>query len=324
MKYLTLVLVLFFSVNTLETLAQKEVPEEIEYRQVQRLSDSYIDVYFNVPTKSQLPIILFCQGSGFDSNTEGFLSILRQFEEKAVGLAIEKEGVKLGDSGDSLRIEYLENNLVNNRLNDYLRVLQYMRANAEWWNGDLYIVGGSEGGLLAGMLACYYPDIKGVAIFSFGGGLSFGEAWPIAVGLQKEQEGAEQVEIEAETKSASDTLNLCRSNPVSHSSYSGEDNTYAWWNSIVDLRLLNCLVDLKVPIYLAQGGEDIMSPSISAQATQEQFIDQGKTNMHYREYEGYDHGFSDSEGNSHLIQVVMESIRWILKDLDLLPKNETI
>ena len=117
--------------------------------------------------------MIFCQGSGYDSNTEGFLGVIGQFKNKVVGLAIEKQGVNFGDSGDNLTEEYIENNTIEKRLYDYLRVLQHLRTNAEWWNGKIYIIGGSEGGLLAGMLACFYPNVKGLTIFSFGGGLKF-------------------------------------------------------------------------------------------------------------------------------------------------------
>ena len=107
--------------------------------QVQRLNDSYIDVYYNTPKASEMPILIFCQGSGYDSNTAGFLGVMKQFEEQVVGLAIEKQGVNLGDSGDTLTNEYLVNNRIENRLYDYLRVLQYLRTHVEWWEwGSLY------------------------------------------------------------------------------------------------------------------------------------------------------------------------------------------
>lgn len=312
MKHLVIVCAFASQFIAIEVRSQPD--EAFSHLQVQRLNDSQVDVYFNKPTKIDLPIVLFCQGSGYDSNTAGFLGIIRQFEDKAVGLAIEKEGVELGDTGDSLTNEYKVNNLVSNRLYDYLRVLQYMKTAAPWWNGDLFVVGGSEGGLLAGMLACYYPNVKGVAIFSFGAGLNFGEAWPIAVRLQKEFDGAGKADIDTEVASALDSLQLTRITPTHQRSYSGEDNTYAWWNSILDLRLNNCLIDLDIPIYLAQGSDDMMSPAISAQTTIKAFLDRGKTNLFYKEYAGYDHSFLDKAGNSHLVEVVTESIRWILRD----------
>ena len=280
--------------------------------QVQRLNDSYIDVYYNKPISDRkLPVLIFCQGSGYDSNTDGFLGVMRPFQAKAVGLVIEKEGVTYGDQGDSMTTAYKANNSVYNRLYDYLRVLQYLRVHAEWWNGDLYVIGGSEGGLLAGMLACYYTTTKGLALFSFGGGLNFGEAWPIASGIQVKAEGADEAAVERAMQRATDTLALTREEPTFSKSYEGEDNTYAWWASIIDLRLQNALMDLKVPIFLAQGSEDMMAPPISAQKLRDQFVNSGRMNLYYKEYKGFDHEYKDPNGKSHLVDVINEGLLWI-------------
>lgn len=293
-------------------VSQEENNVGISHLSVKRLNDSFIDVYHNQPLSDSMPILIFCQGSGYDSNTEGFLGLLRQFEDKVVGLAIEKEGVKFGDKGDSLKFDYVRNNVIQNRLYDYLRVLQYLRKNAEWWNGEIYIIGGSEGGLLAGMLASYYPDVKALSIFSFGGGLTFGEAWPISSGLQAKAEGASDEEVSDRVRIVKDSLALIRQDPTFLKSYSGEDNTYAWWNSIMDLRLENCLIDLDIPILLVQGTEDMMAPVVSARTLDKRFKEADKKNLAYKEYKGYNHAFIDKEGQSHLVEVIVESISWIL------------
>jgi len=280
---------------------------------IKRLNDSYIDVYYNKPaTGNKMPLLIFCQGSGYDSNTDGFLAVMAQFQNKAVGLVIEKQGVKYGDKGDTLSEIYKQNNAVYNRLYDYLRVLEYLRANVTWWNGDVYVVGGSEGGLLAGMVASFYPNVKALALFSFGGGLNFGEAWPISSGLQKKAEGAAAIEIEKKVKSVKDSLNYIRKNPTWQKSYDGDDNTYAWWASIIDLRLENALLDLNIPIYLIQGTDDMMAPPISAQKLNQDFLKNGKTNLFYKEFSGYDHEYKDKKGNSHLVEVITEALKWML------------
>lgn len=309
-----LVWVIMFLFLTVSAKSQELITDKIIHLSIKRLNDSYIDVYYNKPLRDSMPILIFCQGSGNDSNTEGFLELIRQFESKVVGLAIEKQGVEFGDSGDILTEEYVRNNLIHNRLYDYLRVLQYLRKNTEWWNGEVYIIGGSEGGLLAGMLASFYPNVKALSIFSFGGGLNFGEAWPISSGLQIKAEGASEKEIANKVTIVKDSLQLIIQEPTYQQSYSGADNTYAWWNSIINLRLENCLIDLDIPIFLAQGTEDIMAPPISARTLNKNFIKAGKTNLFYKEYDGYDHAFFDKEGNSHLVEVITECIIWILNN----------
>lgn len=309
-KAIAILLLLGISTHCLSQQKENEQPLHV---QVKRLNDSYIDVYYNKPTSDKMPIMVFCQGSGHDSNTEGFLGLVGQFEKKVVGLAIEKQGVKLGDSGNKLSQEYIANNTIQNRLYDYLRVLQYMRIHATWWNGEIYVIGGSEGGLLAGMLASFYPDVRGLSIFSFGGGLNFGEAWPISRGLQIKAAGASNEAIARRINIVKDSLQLIRQEPVFTKSYSGADNTYAWWNSIMDLRLENCLLDLEIPIHVVQGSTDIMAPPISARRLNERFIKEGKTNLFYQEYEDYDHAYFDKKGNSHLVEVITASIAWVLE-----------
>jgi len=282
---------------------------------VQRMSDSYIDVYYNKPpTDKKMPIMIACQGSGTDDNTEGFLGLIGQFKDKVVGMTIEKEGVNFGDQGDSVRVAYRENNTIYNRLYDYLRVLEYLKAHATWWDGNVYVIGGSEGGLLAGMLASYYPNVKGLAILSFGGAMTFGEAWPIASGNQAKQDGkATQAAIEKEEKATWDSLKRIYNDPVFSKSYSGMDNSYAWWRSIMNLRLQNVLIDLNIPIFVGQGTNDMMVPIESARKLERAFKDAGKTNLFYKEYQSYAHDFSDENGNSHLVTVFTEAITYLLK-----------
>lgn len=294
--------------------AQNNLPPNIQHLLVQRLDDSYMDVYINNnhPVK-KMPLLILCQGSGYDSNTEGFLSIAAKFKEQVVGLMIEKQGVKYGDKGDSLSLLYKENNTVYNRLYDYLRVLQYLKEHADWWNGEVYVFGGSEGGLLAGMLASYYPNVKGLAIICYGGGLKFGEAWPISSGLQKKLDGADSNAVRAEELAVKDTLENIRQHATFLESFSGDDNTYAWWASIMNLRLSNSLIDLEVPIFVGQGTEDIMAPPLSARKLQQVFQQAGKNNLFLKEYVGYDHSFTDQSNKNHLAEVCIEAISWILK-----------
>ncbi|MEO5943785.1 MAG: alpha/beta hydrolase-fold protein [Ferruginibacter sp.] len=288
--------------------------QNIQHLSVQRLNDSYIDVYIhNKHPEKKMPLLILCQGSGYDSNTEGFLGVAAKFDEQVAGLMIEKQGVQFGDKGDSLSAVYKENNTVYNRLYDYLRVLQYLKKHADWWSGEVYVFGGSEGGLLAGMLASYYPNVKGLAIICYGGGLKFGEAWPIASGLQKKLEGADSIAVAAEELAVKDTLENIRKHATFLESFSGEDNTYAWWASVMNLRISNSLVDLDVPIFVGQGTEDIMAPPASAKKLQQVFQQAGKNNLYLKEYVGYDHSFTDQANKNHLVEVCTDAISWMLK-----------
>ena len=293
--------------------AQIKKGEDTIHLKVKRLNDTYIDAFLKRPKNNEkVPLLIMCQGSGTGSMTAPFLAVTEQWKDRLGRLVIEKAGVSFGDEGDKISDLYKTNNIISNRLNDYLRVLQYLRANAGWWNGEVYVIGGSEGGLLAGLIASYYPNVKGVAILGFGGGLTFKEAWPKAKRIQKKAEGYSEIQLEQVEQSALDTIEMAKKNPIYTLSYDGNDNTYAWWASIVDLRLSNTLTDLNIPIYVAHGSEDNMMPVASAKNLKEEFTKQGKTNITFKEYVGYDHGFTDQAGKSHYAKVFMDAISWML------------
>ena len=308
-RFIAVVYLSFFA-----TILQAQHTEEFVHVKVQRLNDSYIDVYHHKPTGDvKLPVVIFCQGSGYNSTTKEFLGLLQPFNTKAVGLVIEKQGVKFADKGDTLRDDFIQNNTVHQQLYDYLRVLQYMRVNMRWWNGEVYVIGESEGGLLAGLLASFYPNVKAVAILSYGAGMNFGEAGAASINLHKKAEGATANEIETDIEAFKDTLNQIRKNPTYLKSYNGHQNTYAWWSSIMDLRLQNALLDLTIPIYMAQGAQDLTAPPASARLLKEAFIRNKKSNLIYKEYPDYDHAFTDKINESHFTEVVTEAIKWLLE-----------
>ena len=95
-------------------------------------------------------------------------------------------------------------------------------------------------------------------------------------------------------------------------SFSGDDNTYAWWASVIDLRLSNSLVDVDIPVFVGQGTEDMMAPPVSAQKLQQAFQQAGKTNLMLKEYNGLDHSFTDKANKNHLVEVCTDAISWIL------------
>ncbi len=313
MKRSISILTLLFLLNHLH--AQDQLPDSVHHIQVQRLNDSYIDVYVHIkhPDK-RMPILIFCQGSGYDSNTKGFLGLAAEFSDQVVGLVIEKQGVKYGDRGDKITKEYKEHNTVYNRLYDYLRVLQYLKANVTWWSGSIFIIGGSEGGLLAGMLASFYPDTRGLAILCYGGGMKFGESWPASLGLQKKEQGGNNAAIKKEEALAKDSIEYARVHANFSQSYSGDDNTLAWWASSTDLRLSNSLIDLTIPIFVGQGTEDLMALPASAKKLQQDFIDKKKTNLYLKEYQGYNHSFTDKDHKNHLVEVYLEAIDWMMRN----------
>src|SRR5664279_1913444 len=110
-----LFIMIFFRGAETFLFAQANLPKNVRHVEVKRLNDSFINAYvYNENKNKKLPLLIFCQGSGYDSNTEGFLGLAAQFGKQVAGLVLEKQGVKYGDKGDFLPESYKENNTVYN------------------------------------------------------------------------------------------------------------------------------------------------------------------------------------------------------------------
>ena len=69
-----------------------------------------------------------------------------------------------------------------------------------------------------------------------------------------------------------------------------EDNTYRRWNRFSEPAVKN-LLKLDIPIFVAVGSKDQAVPIESTFIIKTEFIRHHKTNLTYKVYLGYDHGF---------------------------------
>ncbi len=278
---------------------------------VVRLDDSTIEATVSAPKERKSPAVLVLQGSGCASERNTLARLLLPWRKKYVFIYVEKPGIT--SSSVSCNSEFLSRNSIHQRLWDILSVIQKLRTES-WWNNEIYVIGISEGGLIAGLTAAYVPEVKRVAILSYGGALTMGEWWPdvAAAGIQKETGSISAAETER--NDAITTFRRARSNPSYSEVYDGESNTLAWWASIIDVRLSNALVQLSIPILICHGELDQFAPVKGARAVAHQFIKLGKNNLTYREYPGLDHGFVEKSGNSKLESVYLSSLTWLLGD----------
>jgi dienelactone hydrolase len=104
-------------------------------------------------------------------------------------------------------------NTVELRISDYLQTMAHFRTAAQWWNGQLYIIGMSEGGLTTGMVAAFAPETKRVAILSYGGGLTMAEARPDAIAAETLKDKKTPAQADAESANAVRTYDEIRKDP---------------------------------------------------------------------------------------------------------------
>lgn len=215
-------------------------------------------------------------------------------------LVIEKFGVgtgktEAGEPEEGCPAAYWRGNTLQQRVLDALQVIAHLRQ-AEWWNGQLIIHGGSEGGAVAALLAPLVPETQAVVIVSSGIGVSVAElirrAVPPPIAAQ-----IPPILAEAAT------------NPTSEKRFGGE--SFRWWASAANVVPARSLLQTKVPIMLIHGTRDQFAPVSTAQATKEMFRQSGRHNLTYREYEGYDHFMVDQAGVSHNDEVMRTIAAWL-------------
>ncbi len=276
-----------------------------------RLNDSKIQFYLTRPsTSSKVPLLIVLQGSACNSVFKSAQDFGPTADQVQVArLDLEKYG--LNKSTKSCPQEYLENNTIDQRIADYLRVMQILQRDAAWWNKQVLIVGGSEGGVLAPILATYVPETTKLVVMAGGTGWTMYDEMLFLTEKQLRAGGANETEIQSELLKMKNTFAETETNPTGSKTIYGATNTYKWWNSILRLRPLNYMLDLNFPILMVHGDIDIATPVESARATVGEFSEQNKTNLTYIEFPGLDHHWVDKNGMSHGQEVLEKIFGWL-------------
>lgn len=261
---------------------------------------SPIHWYLDRPAGSaKMGLLVVAQGSGCQSVTrsENLAAIRLAFPEFAT-LMVEKHGVTAEDrpmdDHTDCSASFREHHTVSQRLSDYRQIIEGLRG-AEWWNGQLALIGGSEGGLAMAMLA---PQVQAQAVIllSTGGGLPFGEI----VRQSIPEPGRPQADAAFEK---------ARKHPTSSELWAG--SSMRFWADIIDRRVADDLLRSSANILLIQGGRDASGSAIAARTTSDRFLAAGRCNLSYWELAGLDHSLVDSDGNSRMSDTLALASQWL-------------
>ncbi|BBM01100.1 S9 family peptidase [Microbulbifer sp. GL-2] len=246
-------------------------------------------------------LFLLAQGSGCLPAIKN--TTLQQAKGMAAGYAIlmvEKYGVTHADRPEEqfkdCSQEYVANHTVEQRTVDVVQIVNELRG-ADWWNGKLVLLGGSEGGDLVARLAPRLnPDAS--VVFSSGLGESFSQVLKSLV--------PPHVAKEVDAK-----LAYAQANPKSAEVWGG--NSMRWWADVADRVPVNDLLNSHAPVLLIQGAEDKSAPVSSGRAARDAYASAGRCELTYWEYPGYDHYMTDKEGVNHRGKVFDRIAGWINK-----------
>ena len=199
---------------------------------------------------------------------------------------------------------FLKHNRISQRIADHLQVIALLRK-APRWDRRLYIVGGSEGGVVGGALAALIPETKAAGLMSSPLGATTAESW-IKVRERSLRKQVDEPGVQKELQLIREKFQEIRDNPTPSLSYEGKANTHFWWADILDFGTYNLLLTTNVPILFFHGDQDEMSDVDAARRLKTLFDEAGKTNLKYRERVSMDHVFTDKNGQSHLGEILTE------------------
>lgn len=244
-------------------------------------------------------LLVLAQGSGCLSVVNnGNLAATRTIFGGFAALTVEKYGVEPGDNPADDHTEcseaFREHHTVSQRVADYRQVIEGLRG-ASWWNGELVLFGGSEGGLAMAILA---PQVQADAaiLFSTAGGLPFGQI----VRQSIPEEGWPTVDAAFEK---------ARQNPDSSELWAG--SSLRFWADIIDRRVADDMLRADTAFLLIQGGNDPSSPVSAARATNDLFAAAGRCNLTHWEFPGFNHGMTDADGNGRMAEILSQAATWL-------------
>ena len=201
-------------------------------------------IFWTIDRQSSGPkqgIFLIAQGSGCLAATENpnIANAKRLLPEFAV-LTVEKYGVephaKPADPFEGCSAVFYAHHTVSQRVIDYQRVLDELKREP-WWNGQIVLFGGSEGGGTVSVLAAKV-NATAVIIFSAAPGHSFSEIFKLSAPPAVAQHADKEFKkIEAE--------------PLSAKVWGA--NSYRWWADILSQDMAADLLRTESPILLVQG-----------------------------------------------------------------------
>lgn len=249
------------------------------------------------PGGSPQGLIFLAQGSGCDPVTvDNRFALSETLAPGFARLSIEKYGVNPAHdlAEDECSEEFYARDTIDQRVLDAARVIAGLRG-SDWWNGDLVLFGGSEGGAVVSMLAPIVPETDAVVVFSSGLGFTVEEGVLQAV-PPPVRPRAEASFVEARQTGRIDER------------FSG--HSHHWWANALDKRPSNALTGTTVPVLVVQGTMDRSAVVESAREGVARLEASGVC-VTYDEREGLDHFMRDAQGADHRAEVYSDIALWI-------------
>ncbi|NOU50860.1 alpha/beta hydrolase [Pseudoalteromonas sp. JBTF-M23] len=266
----------------------------------------------NNKEKSTDALLVILQGSSCNSALN-IDSISKHYENVLPDsdlLLIEKYGLnnKLAYDKNPGRedcpVEYLHNDSPYTRVTDADIVLNKVKQA----NGykKVVVVGGSEGAVVANLLAAATHHVNAVIAFN-GGSRWFIDDVVHNITAQHQNQADAQQSINEFKGFAKHILNQAPKDIIV------SDHGYKWWFEMLSIDQLSTLKGINIPTLIIQARADLNVSPVKVEALQAALSH--KHNIQFKFYPELDHGFDDSKGESRLALVIKDMNEWVKKVL---------
>lgn len=241
--------------------------------QIPRLDGSMISGYLSDVKSDSFSIVVGLQGTSKESiySWFKFLDSAAAFQGIAV-CCIESRGIGQKDNNIT---EYHRFNALNMRLDDYRSLINYVyMSSIPGWNGQIWLLGESEGGLIASQLLVEFTDIAGAVLIGTGGGMSMEEELLLTMQnyLDFKQVSSEQkMEV---LSHFTDKLDWIKENPSAEGLFLGQGIN--WWASLLNTpSIVDTLRSYNKPLTVIHGIDDMHVPVQSSDFLVEKLKNRG-------------------------------------------------
>lgn len=292
------------------TFVWAQVPATVH--QLARADGSAIEYYLQQrdPDNTSRQLLVVIQGSDCNSvrNIPSITHHMSNVLPSADVLTVEKYGIDASlsynldpDRGDCPGLYVLKDS-PRQRLQDYRSVIAHLREQNDYRR--VVVLGGSEGAVVAGLLA---SDSKSadVAIAMNGGGQRFID--DVLHSIETSTASAEEKVASAQgMREFFEHINTVPSAEVVASNHG-----YAWWKQMFELDQLVILQRAAVPVLIVQGEADQSVSSANTRQMLEQLVEVGKRNIVFYLYPQLDHQLNGPDGVSQMKAVVADIAAWL-------------
>ena len=294
------------------SVSAHEAPTQTLTRQNGSLIDYYLLNQSGDDRSDTLLLIL--QGTDCNSvlQVESIFSNFKNVWPEADLLLIEKYGItrELVFSSDLERPDcpqaYIQNDSPKQRVSDIKAVLREVRSDFSY--PRLIVVGGSEGALVANLLAAEINTIDATVAFNGGGQMFVDDVLhSIEAGAANSEEA-----VEAAQGFLGFSNHVLNSEP---SDLQVSGHGYQWWYQMLSIDQLEVLKEMNTPLLLIQGGRDSSVSPDKVTEMIESLRKAQKKNIDFLPYGNLDHTFYDEQEVSHQNEVVEDISQWLKSKL---------